>query len=84
MLKMTVATEATDHKMSNLVRVDKQRKGSGNNFCFTSLHRLETVHRNLKSKASEICHDREEDNQFETMASLNAEKSFLKNFDKLF
>lgn len=38
-LKMTVATEATDHK-PNLVRVDKQRKGSGNNFCFTSLHRL--------------------------------------------
>jgi hypothetical protein len=60
---MTVATEATDHKMSNLVKVDKQRKGSGNNFCFTSLHRLETVHRNLKSKASEIC-QREEDNQF--------------------
>lgn len=60
---MTVATEATEHKMSNLVKVGKHRKGSDNNFCFTSLQRLETVHRNLKSKASEIC-QREEDNQF--------------------
>jgi hypothetical protein len=66
----------------NLVRTDKHRKGSDNNFCFTSLHLLEAARENLRvqAKTSDICCP----GQVDTMTSLDPGSSLLRNVEQLF